>query len=70
VKEEIILHRIKRYVSRIAGSREKAAILSGLTSKERALISRIDARRPTYFLEKRLASLASMCRLAEFWYQL
>jgi asparagine synthase (glutamine-hydrolysing) len=60
-----MLHRIKGYLRKIAGSREKDAILSGLTSKEHELISRIRSQNLTYLSDKKLASLTSTCRSIE-----
>jgi Macrocin-O-methyltransferase (TylF) len=60
-----MLHRIKSYLREIAGSQEAKAVLSGLTSKERELISRIRSKNLTYLSDKKLASLANTCRSIE-----
>jgi asparagine synthase (glutamine-hydrolysing) len=60
-----MIHRIKKYFKKIARSREKNAIPSGLTSEERELISRIRSQNLTYLSDRKLASLASTCRSIE-----
>jgi Macrocin-O-methyltransferase (TylF) len=60
-----MLHRIKSYLRKIAGSQEAKAALSRLTSKERELISRIRSKNLTYLSDKKLASLANTCRSIE-----
>jgi len=60
-----MLQRFKRYLRRIAYSKGNEAIPSGLTSKERELMSRIRLRRLTFLSDSRLASIASTCRSIE-----
>jgi macrocin-O-methyltransferase TylF-like protien len=60
-----MLHRIKIYWRKIAGSQEQEAVLSELPSEERKLISRIRSQNLTYLSDKKLASLASTCRSIE-----
>lgn len=60
-----MFHRIKSYLRKIAGSQEAKAVLPGLTSKERQLISRIRSKNLTYLSDKKLASLANTCRSIE-----
>lgn len=52
-----MLHVIKRYLKGIAGG----SSLSGLTSGDRELISRIRSRKLTYLSDNKLASLANTC---------
>lgn len=60
-----MVHRIKSYLRKIAGSQEAKAVISGLTSKERELISRIRSKNLTYLSDKKLASLVNTCRSIE-----
>ena len=60
-----MLHRIQMYWRKIVGSPKQEAVLSGLPSEARALISRIRSHNLTYLSDKRLASLASTCRSIE-----
>jgi asparagine synthase (glutamine-hydrolysing) len=56
-----MFYRIKSYLNGILDSRKKKAILSGLTSRERDLISLIRLRKLTYLSDTKLASLVSTC---------
>jgi hypothetical protein len=60
-----MLDRIKIYWRKIAGSSEQDAVLWGLPSEERQLISRIRTQNLTYLSDKKLASLASTCHSIE-----
>jgi len=60
-----MLPRIRRHLRSIAGSRRRRATLSGLTSRERELLSRIQSSRLTYLSDVKLASIASTCRSIE-----
>jgi asparagine synthase (glutamine-hydrolysing) len=60
-----MLQRLKRYVKKIADKRASERLLSELAPQERELISRIKSRRLTYLSNKKLASIASTCRLIE-----
>jgi len=60
-----MLHRIKTYLSVITGSREKKGFLSGLSNKERELLSRIRSHNLTYLSNKKLASIIKTCRSIE-----
>jgi Macrocin-O-methyltransferase (TylF) len=56
---------IRRYLRRIRLSKEARAALSRLPPKERELILRIRSERLTYLSERKLASLAHICRQIE-----
>ena len=60
-----MLHSIKKYLRKIADSHKNKVILSRLTSQERELIFRVRSQNLTYLTDKKLASLASSCRLIE-----
>jgi len=60
-----MLHRVKLYWRRIAGSPKQETVLSELPSEECKLISRIREQNLTYLSDKKLASLASTCRSIE-----
>ena len=64
-KGQIMLHRIRQYWRKVAGSPDRDAVLSALPSEEGELISRIRSQNLTYLSDKRLASLATTCRSVE-----
>lgn len=57
--------RIKRYLKRVVGSKEKNLDLSCVTADERELISRIRSRKLTYLSDKKLAAIISVCNTIE-----
>jgi len=60
-----MLQRFKKYIKRIANSRDDEGLLSGLTSDNRELIYHIQSRKLTYLSDKKLASILSTCRSIE-----
>jgi len=60
-----MLHQIRAYWRKIAGASEREAVLSGLPSEDRRLISRIRSQNLTYLSDKKLASLARTCHSIE-----
>lgn len=60
-----MLQRISRYLRRTLEKRRERAALARLSAEERALISRIQARKLSYLSATKLASLANTCHAIE-----